>query len=63
MFFIKILVNTLLIGMYQYQNSPKIFGSWVLGFVYSFGFGDLGIGLVLGLVAWGIWVLGSFGFG
>jgi hypothetical protein len=62
MFFIKILVNTLLIGMYQYQNSPKIFGSWILGFVYSFGFGGLGFG-GLGFGVWGIWVLGSFGFG
>jgi hypothetical protein len=39
-----------LLGMYQYQNSPKTFGSWVFGFWYSFGFSDFGI--VLGFRIW-----------
>jgi hypothetical protein len=40
------------LGMYQYQNSPKTFGSWVLG-----------IGIWISFGFWGIWNLGSFGFG
>jgi hypothetical protein len=53
------------LGMLQYQNQPKTFGSRVLGFGSVLGFGDLGFGSVLGFGVLGFgWfrVLGSFGF-
>jgi hypothetical protein len=59
------------LGMYQHQNLLKIFGSWILGIDYSFGFCDLGLELVSDLdfghfSFWEIWVVlvsYSFRFG